>query len=89
MVYITAINLVGGTGHQHIANVRWVAPGSSEGKSNSRQEMVDFLKQHPGQARVKDGIGEVAVEPIDGSPPYIRTIKDGRYTDNLLALPRY
>jgi len=90
MVYITQVNMaVGGSGHEHIANVRYVQTGSNDTKHCSRQQMVEFLRANPGQARVRDGIGEVTVGVVEATPPYIRTYKDGRPTDNLLNLPRY
>jgi hypothetical protein len=38
---------------------------------------------------VTDGKNTVAVLVVDSSPPYLRTYADGKWTDNLLALPKY
>jgi exosome complex RNA-binding protein Rrp42 (RNase PH superfamily) len=51
--------------------------------------MVDWIKNKNGDARVTDGVNTVKVGVVDASPPYIRTHADGKWTDNLLALPTY
>jgi hypothetical protein len=51
--------------------------------------MVEWIRAKNGDARVRDSKGDVRVGVVDGTPPYIRTYADGRWTDNLLALPRY
>lgn len=89
MVYITAIHLVGGQGHEHIASVRWRNPADQQTGQNSRAEMVDWIDNKNGDARVTDGRTEVRVGVIHAQPPYLRTHADGKWTDNLLALPRY
>jgi hypothetical protein len=89
MVYVTAIHLVGGREHQHIAEVQWRNPSTQTTGQSSRTTMVDWIANKMGDARVKDARGEVRVGVVNGSPPYIRTHADARWTDNLLALPQY
>jgi hypothetical protein len=90
MVYITEVQMSGGESHQHIAAVRWRNPETTASGENTRAEMVDWIENKNGVARVIDDAGdEVAVAVVEASPPYIRTYADGVYTDNLLALPRY
>jgi hypothetical protein len=50
--------------------------------------MVDWINEG-GVARVQQGANEVAVGVVKASPPYIRTYADGKWTNNLLALPEY
>jgi hypothetical protein len=90
MIYITEVHMSpGGSGHQHIADVRWGNPATEKKGENSRAQMVTWISEG-GEARVRDGAGDdVRVFVVDASPPYIRTYADGVWTDNLLSLPRY
>ena len=90
MIYITEIHLVGGTKHEHIANVRWQNPGGGQTQEASTAGMVAWLKEGGDHAaRVRDGSTSVLVGVVNASPPYLRTHADGVWTDNLLALPRF
>ena len=88
MVYITARHMEGGARHEHIASVRWRNPSDNSTGQSARAEMVRWIDAG-GAARVSDGTTEVAVGVVRGSPPYIRTYADGKWTDNLLALPEF
>jgi hypothetical protein len=89
-VYITAIRLEGGSRHQHIARVRWEQTDEpSKTGEDSRQEMVDWIRNQNGEAYVREADGVVSVLAVDASPPYLRTYADGKWTDNLLALPTF
>jgi hypothetical protein len=89
-VFITARHMEGGNQHEHIASVRWVELADS-GKSgeSSRQQMVRWIRDEKGKACVKDGNGRISVAVVDASPAYLRTVADGVWTDNLLALPTF
>ncbi len=89
MVYITAVHMEGGDNHEHIARVRWRNPADGQTGESSRAEMVDWIRNKHGDARVNDGQNEVQVGVVDANPPYLRTHADGKWTDNLLALPRF
>jgi Protein of unknown function (DUF3892) len=89
-VYITAIRLEGGSQHQHITRVRWQQTDEpSETGEDSRQQMVDWIRNKNGEAYVRDDDGGVSVLAVDASPPYLRTYADGKWTDNLLALSTF
>lgn len=89
MVYITHIRLsTNGKGHEHITHLRWRDPATNQVSHSTREDMVVFIRNN-GVVRVQDGRGEVAVQVVEASPPYVRTVADGRYTDNLLALPHF
>lgn len=92
MVYITDVHMeLGGSGHEHIAEVKWRNPQSGETGQSSRSTMVDWIENKNGDARVTDGTRTVQVGVVTPtrSPKYIRTHADGTWTDNLLSLPRY
>ena len=89
MVSVTAIHQEGGCGHEHITSVRWRDPADGKTGQSSTAEMVSWIKDKNGDARVTDGANTVKVGVVDASPPYIRTHADGKWTDNLLALPTY
>jgi hypothetical protein len=87
-LYITKRHMEGGSGHEHIARVTWENRQTGEGGDSSRAEMVSFI-EGDGDARVANGSSYVKVGVVDGRPKYIRTYADGKWTDNLLALPTY
>jgi hypothetical protein len=89
MVRINAIHLVGGIRHEHIESMQWINPQTQATGESTRQGMVHFLTQSPGQAFVSDGVRNVTVGVVDATPKYVRTYADGVWTDNLLSLPRY
>lgn len=93
MVFITAIRMnEDGTACEHIAEVQWVNPRTKHVGESSVATMVKFIDDHgEGVAQVQDEDGAVnvgVVRPKSG-PPYIRTYANKRWTDNLLALPRF
>lgn len=88
MVYITQVRMSNGAGHEHIAEVRWRNPADGKTGATSRADMVAWI-DGGGVAKVQDSRGDVEVQTVKGTPAYLRTVADGRYTDNLLYLPRY
>lgn len=89
MIEITAIHMSGGTQHEHIASVKWKNPATDATGQSTREAMVDWLENKNGEAYVTDGKNTVSVLVVNAKPKYIRTYADGKWTDNLLALPRY
>lgn len=89
MVYITAVRMEGGTGHEHIANVRWRNPADGKTDVSTKAVMVDWIDNKNGVAKVQSTSGDVPVETVDAKPKYLRTYANGKWTDNLLALPRF
>jgi hypothetical protein len=90
VIYIVEVHMsAGGSGHAHIADVRWRNPSTGATDESSRAQIVTWIEEG-GEARVRDGAGDdVRVGIIDVTPPYIRTYADGVWTDNLLSLTRY
>jgi hypothetical protein len=80
-----------GTTHEHIERVKWENPANSSTGSSTVAEMVEFIEVKSGKAYTWDGVARAdvgVVHPASGRP-YIRTYADGRWTNNLLALPRF
>lgn len=90
MIYITHVHLSGGTTHQHIASLKWRDPSTGTTGDWSKAAMVTWIRSG-GVAKVKDPVTgiDVAVDVYDDTPPYVRTHANSRWTDNLLALPKY
>jgi hypothetical protein len=90
MVFITAIHLVGGHEHQHIAECLWLNPDNGKTGKTSTSGMVDYITVRGGHVQVGGTRGAEDVVVVNGpSLPYLRATADGLLTDNLLALPRY
>ena len=90
-IRITAIRQSGGTGHEHITHLWWINPATGQTGDNARAQIVNWIEDKSGKAYVEDSRGNRAdvgvVTPAYGQK-YLRTHADGRWTDNLLALPR-
>jgi hypothetical protein len=88
-IYIVAVHLEGGSGHEHIQEVKWENADTGNQGRSTRAAMVGWLGKQGNTAWVRDRAGAVQVGVVRGTPPYIRTYADGKWTNNLLALPRY
>lgn len=89
MVFITDVHMAGGERHEHIAEVKWRNPETGATGRSTREAMVEFLRNKQNVAKVTDGRNTVLVGVVETTPPHIQTHADGKWTDNLLALPRY
>jgi len=83
--FITEVHMEGGSEHEHIARVRW--KNSQTGES-TKQQMVEFIEKG-NSVKVEDGRNTVDVGVVNATPKYIRTYADGKWSNNLLALPRF
>jgi len=86
MVFITAVHMAGGVKHEHIADVKWKDPADGKTGESTRQAVVEFINGG-GQANVTGGLNTAPVHVYEIH--YLRTRPDGKWSDNLLALPRY
>jgi hypothetical protein len=89
MIRITCINKDHGNHqdpHEAITRFGWISIDNKRGFSNLA-EMVSFLENN-GQAFVRDRFGRTAMLIVRSrlGRKYVKTIADGRETDNLLAL---
>lgn len=92
-VRITCINKDNGyheNPHEAIEWLGWINEQTNKSGRSSRLDMYDFVEKQGGQAFVRDGFGNVAYVhgAISASGnPYVRTVSDGKWTNNLLSLP--
>lgn len=92
-VRITCISKAGGdheNPHAAISNLEWVNEADGKTGDSTRLEMYDWIKNQDGYAYVRDQNGNavrVGTAETDRGTKYVRTYADGKWTDNLLALP--
>lgn len=87
MIFIIRIHMSpGGSGHEHIASVVWQNPANGDTEEHPVADIVNWINKG-GEARVTDGRNTVAVRVWNHK--YLRTHADGKWSDNLLSLPRY
>ena len=90
-IRITDIRQEDGKGHEHIVRLWWTNPATGQDSNSTRAAIVSWIENENGKAYTEDGQGNRAdvlvVTPTHGEK-YLRTYADGRWTDNLLALPR-
>jgi len=80
-----------GNGHEHIALLFWKNDKTGEAGSSTREAMVQFVKANGTNAvwcpDRNGGPGQWVHASHNGRVEYVQTAADGRWTDNLLALP--
>jgi hypothetical protein len=87
--HVAAVHMSpGGSKHEHIADVIWVDDKFASGESTV-SAVIDFLRKNPGQIRVSSTSSTATVQVVEATRPYIRSIKDGSVSDNLLTITRY
>jgi Protein of unknown function (DUF3892) len=90
-IRITHIRQSGGSGHEHIIHLWWTNPATGKTGDDTRTAIVSWIEGKDGKAYTEDAQGNRAdvrvIAPSHGEK-YLRTYADGRWTDNLLALPR-
>jgi len=88
--------LSGGTGHEHISHLTWVKcqgnQESTERMTSTREQMVEFIEANGNNVvwcpdRNPQVSGAWVHVQSNGRIKYVRTVADGRTTDNLLSLP--
>lgn len=90
-VKITCINKDNGDHydpHEAITHLGWIVESTNETGKNTRAEMVKFV-EGGGKAYTKDYLGNVAylvVRTSRSGNKYVKTVADGKETDNLLYL---
>lgn len=90
-IRFTAIRLSGGNTHQHIVRLWWINPSTGKTGENTRAALVEWIENQNGKAYVEDSGGHrvnVGVVTPSSGAKYLRTYADGRWTNNLLALPQ-
>jgi hypothetical protein len=89
--YIAAVHLIGGSEHKHVSSMVWINGSTFKSGLNTTAQMVAFIEDKGGDVKVSDGTTAVSVGVVHPSAgvPYLRTHEDGKWTDNLLALPQF
>jgi hypothetical protein len=92
MVIFTAREMSGGSGHEHVIRLWWRDTGDGKSGDMDIDTATRWLDKPANRAYVEDQarpgtfVEAGVVKPTHGHW-YIRTHADGRWTDNLLALP--
>lgn len=91
MIEVIAVHMVGGTEHEHIAALRYRPLPNGQPEEVTRQGMVNWVRENPGQAIVRQGgrTSYVGVVDRQNAPDYVRTYADNYWNNNLLALEKY
>jgi hypothetical protein len=92
MIEITAIHLSGPAKHEHIASLQWRNVQTGATGQSSRQQIVQWLEESKANQAVvisNDARAYVGIQRHGDGSPYLRTHADGKWNDNLLALPRF
>jgi hypothetical protein len=89
-VRFTEVHLVGGTTHLHIAGLRAVDAVTGQRYEDTRAGWVAYIKR--GNAGfVHDQYGNTIGVYVNHNAyaEWVQTYADSKWTDNLLALPKY
>lgn len=89
MIYMTAVHVSEPPSDERIETVRWTNPETNQTGISTVAAVVEWLRACGGVAKVRDEYGEVDVGVVNADPPYLRTYANGKWTDNLLSLPRF
>ena len=87
-VYVTAITPAGASQHEHIAGVWWLDSENSTSNQMSTAQAIEWIRDG-NKLWVAGTTGAAEVQIVNAQPPYLRTVADNSYTDNLLSLPRF
>lgn len=92
-VRVTCISKDGGNHenpHVAISNLGWKNEETGATGNSTRLALYDWIKNKNGYAYVHDADGntvKVGTAETAKGTKYVRTYRDGKWTDNLLALP--
>ena len=91
MIAITRVSLMAnGSTHQHITHVLWLDTDNGKTSRPATGLMVRFADEgNTLYVGGQDGWQQVQVVRPVGHDPYLRSVRDDTYTDNLLYLPRF
>jgi hypothetical protein len=87
-ITITAIQLIGGVDHRHVAALRWVCDDTGRTGDSATAAVVDWLSDDGNIAWVgRERLSTLqVVDDLDG--PHLRANRVGEPTRDLLDLPR-
>ena len=89
-VRFTEVHLVGGKSHLHIASLRAVDAATGQRYEDTRDGWVRYI-ENGNSGFVHDAYGNTVGVYVNhnGYVKWVQTYADNRWTDNLLALPKY
>ncbi len=90
-ITITHVRLsTGGSTHHHITDLRWVSDSDGSTSNITRAALVEWIDKgnvaHTGSGSTYAKVH--TVHPAQGMP-YVQTQADGKWSNNLLNLPRF
>ncbi len=92
MIVFVGREMTGGSGHEHVTALYWIDTPSTVENRSVIEEITRWLDISTNHAFVEDRarpghyVEAYVVKPANGRW-YVRTYADGRWTDNILALP--
>jgi heme/copper-type cytochrome/quinol oxidase subunit 2 len=89
-VRFTAVHLVGGNRHEHIASLKAVDTATGQQYDDTRANWVAYIERK-NSGFVHDPYGNEISVYVNGNQyvKWVQTYADGIWTDNLLQLPKY
>ncbi len=88
MRWVTAVHMLGTTHHQHIGLLRWVDEHGDSGVV-SLNDAIELLRRNPSALQVQAQGGPRGLRVVEATSPYVQAHGDGRFTYDLLTLPRF
>ena len=79
-VQVTCV-LKNGSNHESITHL------GGTGWRWTKQQVIESIRAGTNTFYTYEGGKRADVRVVEGNPPYVQTVADGRYTNNLLALP--
>jgi hypothetical protein len=89
LLFITAVRIGTPADHDRITDVKWLRCDKGTSGVSDVKAMVQWLRESTNRAQVADSDEPAEVRVVDANPPYLRTVANGQWSDNLLALPRF
>lgn len=88
-ISIIAVHLAGGAEHEHIAEVEWRNLEWGNTGESTCDDLAEWLEQEENLAVVAGTAARVDVVRSPTGSMWLQAVEGGRWTDRLLALPRY
>jgi hypothetical protein len=91
MIEITAIRFEGGSAHEHITHVLWRSSATALGQCppDAIIRWLEESNENEAALAVRSGWVQLAVVRRAKATSHLRAHRDGVWTDDLLALPRF
>lgn len=88
-IRITAVHLDGGDEHEHIAEVEWQNLEWGNTGESSVDALMRWLDENDAENVAVVGRAKVDVVRSPTGSAWLQAVRDGFWSDDLLALPRY